>query len=481
MAALSGLFDSHLDLDVTVFDIGKAAAPTALSTLATLDDPRLFYDSVYRRLRRQPRTFPPPKTHHGQALQRFNGPPALYRSETYGGLSNFWGGTLLPFSARELVAWPPLSRALDVAYSRIADIVGIAGADDHLSRYFDPNLVNRPPIPMLAPLAKLCSSTSEHERVWFGANRCAVETRPGQARRCVGCGECLAGCFRDSIYATPQTLDDLRRDPRMRAWIRGRVRRITPDAKELEFEDGERLEKQRFDVILLGAGCLGTTEIVLRSLNLTQPVEVCDNAVIVFPIVAPAAWSPRQLAPHLGLANVLGVVVPPTSSAPTAQLQIYPTSAYMLRYNFDRLWPWLQPLHPRLLRRLFWVRMFLHSDDSQTYRMSVTARGVTLTHGRVAPLGAHVEAQLAQTRRALTAAGFWVPPVPRVVQSTNSHYGATLPFGGPMVAVGNDAQVLPGVYLCDSSCFPEMPAVHPTMTIMAHAYRTARWAVGLPF
>jgi choline dehydrogenase-like flavoprotein len=37
---------------------------------------------------------------------------------------------------------------------------------------------------------------------------------------------------------------------------------------------------------------------------------------------------------------------------------------------------------------------------------------------------------------------------------------------------------MPGVHLCDSSCFPDAPAVSPTFTIMANAARIARGAIG---
>jgi len=214
-----------------------------------------------------------------------------------------------------------------------------------------------------------------------------------------------------------------------------------------------------------------------------MPVEVHDNATLTFPILAPPRRGPRRIGDgeHIGLANILGVVRPLSSSAPIAQVQIYPTSAYMLRYHLNRWWPWIAGLHRSLLQRLFWVRMFVHSDDSQTYQMRVQGGHAAVTAGRVAPLGAHVDALLESARRELRQAGFRVPSVRPLVQTINSHYGATLPFGNSIVPVGSDAQIAPGIYVCDATCFPEMPAVHPTLTIMAHAYRTARWSIGLPF
>lgn len=482
-AALCGLVDSHQDFEVTIFD-GSFRSP--MGSIVEIKGPgarKRFYDGIYRHLRQLPRAFPPPKTQFGRSLPRHRGQPRLYDNKVIGGLTNYWGGTLLPFRKRELAAWPPLSRALDVAYGRIAEIVGISGADDGLSGYYGDALVNRPPVPVLPAMRALARSSTR--TVAFGINRCAVETRPRHPNACVGCGECLAGCFKESIYSTPRTLDVLDRDPRLRVWMSSFAQRVDLARRDVEYFGSGSFHRTRFDVILLAAGCLETTTIILRSLGISEAVEIRDNATLTFPMFAPRSLVARtddaDPTEHVGLANVLGVVHPEANQAPIAQLQIYPTSAYMLRYSLDRWWPWLRRLHEAVRRRLYWVRMFVHSDDSQTYRLQLSGITRKIGPGRRAPLGSHVDALVETARQALREAGFVVPPVPPVVQQVNSHYGATLPFGNSLVPVENDARIAPGIYLCDATCFPEMPAVHPSLTIMAHAYRTARLAIGLPF
>jgi choline dehydrogenase-like flavoprotein len=76
-------------------------------------------------------------------------------------------------------------------------------------------------------------------------------------------------------------------------------------------------------------------------------------------------------------------------------------------------------------------------------------------------------------RAAINHRGFYVPPVPPIRQKTNSHYVGTLPYAGPLVEVLPSSEAMPGVYICDSACFPASPAVNPTFTIMANALRIA--------
>ena len=76
-------------------------------------------------------------------------------------------------------------------------------------------------------------------------------------------------------------------------------------------------------------------------------------------------------------------------------------------------------------------------------------------------------------RKALNQRGFWVPPVPPLLQKSNSHYACTLPYGGKNIPIDEKAQVMPNVYVCDSSVFPSLPAVSLTFTIMANAAKIA--------
>lgn len=63
--------------------------------------------------------------------------------------------------------------------------------------------------------------------------------------------------------------------------------------------------------------------------------------------------------------------------------------------------------------------------------------------------------------------------MPPLHQNANSHYAATLPMGGAGSPVDVCGEVAPGVFVCDSASFPDLPAVSLTFTIMGHAHRLA--------
>ena len=65
----------------------------------------------------------------------------------------------------------------------------------------------------------------------------------------------------------------------------------------------------------------------------------------------------------------------------------------------------------------------------------------------------------------------------RYCKKSSAHYGATIPYGGNTVKVPPNGEVMRNLYLCDSACFPDLPAVSPTFTIMANAHRTAVEAI----
>ena len=73
----------------------------------------------------------------------------------------------------------------------------------------------------------------------------------------------------------------------------------------------------------------------------------------------------------------------------------------------------------------------------------------------------------------MSKSGFFVPRVPLVIQKSSSHYSSTVPYGSGDANLNSRGEIFPNVYLCDSTVFPNLPAVSLSFTIMANAYRTA--------
>jgi choline dehydrogenase-like flavoprotein len=114
----------------------------------------------------------------------------------------------------------------------------------------------------------------------------------------------------------------------------------------------------------------------------------------------------------------------------------------------------------------------MHGGLSQRYAVGLENDALRFTYSHPADRKA-VARLWPALRHALNRHGFYVPPVPPLYQKANSHYASTLPLGGTRVPVSQTGEVAPGVVICDSASFPDLPAVSLTFTIMAHAHRLA--------
>ncbi|MEO7773851.1 MAG: hypothetical protein ABIT36_09320 [Steroidobacteraceae bacterium] len=478
---LTGLLEHAPHADVTLFDHGSAPEQPLLPPGDASTHVQPLYDEIYRSIwQSQRRVFPPPKTHFGRTLpkHRIEGKERIFRSEALGGLSNFWGATCLPFTQRELRNWPLQRESLAPHYRSVAERIGISGRHDVLNEYFGDDYVNRPPMQTTATVQHLERVVNEHSdvndpwRVVAGINRCAVETRRKATNHCIACGECLAGCVRDSIFSSRQQFAAQIATGNIRH-VKAKVRSIDAAARTLHvLQEEQATETGSFHRIYLAAGCPNSTEIVMRSFGLTRVSAMADNAVYVFPILY-LGRGDGSAANYLSLTNSILGLLPQQPGLEFAQAQVYTNFDYMWRYNLP---PGLWPLARSLVRwsrdRLLWGRLYMPGAASQSYGLEMREDSLQFNYAQAADVAAAKRA-MGFVRKTLNHGGFYVPPAPLVHQKSNTHYASTLPYGGTHLDVAADGQIAPGVYLCDSSVFPDLPAVSLTFTIMANAHRTA--------
>ncbi len=500
---LNALFDADSEFDITLFDCAQPIASPNAHHDAPGGMPRdevvAYYDSVYAAIReRLPRKFPPPKTHFGEQIPRqpVGEELQIFKSQSLGGLTNYWGATMLAYTDREMERWPFGKETLYLGYERMSQLAGLAAAEDGLANYFPKSFATRPPIKATAVLDRLSDvvnqfggsgsegnalSTSSW-RFMSGVNRCAVETRSDHANSCTYCGECMNGCYRDAIFSSrPPIAADIE-SGRVSSFVKGRVTDVDLKTRTISFEsDGSVLSASGFDRIFLCAGCPATTEIVMRSFDIGGGPVMHDNSVHVFPIIyfgGRPKGTPRQ-EDYLSLCNLIfGCLPPDAANERFAQVQVYPNFDYLWRYNVPtKLWPLVRPFMPTLRHRIFWGRLYLHSDHSQSYVCRIVKDRFELHENTRPESGPLVREIMRGIRRAVGHRGFWIPPVKPIRQKTNSHYVATLPYGGPIIDIPPSGEIAKGVHVCDSTVFPESPAVSLTFTIMANAYRTAADAI----
>ena len=149
---------------ITIFDIGDTV-PEPNGPIANIEAARAYYATLYRQLRHvHPRKFPPPKTHLGEQIARSPVGQGLsvFKSSTFGGLTNYWGATLLPFTDRELAGWPITRQQLDPYYRSMAAILGLSARADALNIYFSEDFATLPEIQPTRTLALLDQTINRH-------------------------------------------------------------------------------------------------------------------------------------------------------------------------------------------------------------------------------------------------------------------------------------------------------------------------------
>jgi choline dehydrogenase-like flavoprotein len=445
-------------------------------------DIRRFYSRAYANIKRQATHYPPRKTFFGDTVPCYsvNDEPRFFYTDMFGGQTNIWGGTVLPLTEADFAGWPITRSDLEPHYQAIADLIGIAGRNDRLAEFLELDYGNRPPLRQLGGFEFLEDHLNRHAdtedyRFHAGVPPSAIDTRRDSSSCCIQCGECMVGCIRDSIYSARNMLRE-RID-------RGSVDFVARNVVAIRTRDGRPEvccadgDARLFDRVFLCAGCVPTSEIVMRSLELKAGPILQDNCIYQFPLVNLSQHSDRRKDEYFGLTNLLLLLEPRRPDLSLLQMHLYPNVDYLWRTSFPH-WSWGILRHPvRWIRdRLIWARVYMDAEDSNRY--SLFLEDDRLVFGEVGlPDAANVGRCIGSLRQALRGSGCHVLPFAPVLAHTSAHVAGTFPYGDGAVPVARDGEVMPRVHIADSACFPKSPVISPTLTIMANARRTALEAI----
>ncbi len=435
---------------------------------------------------------------HGAARSN---PPRLdgytvAQSRVSGGLSNLWGANCSAFDAEDMAGWPLSPDDLLPAYRGVAERIGISGARDDLDRFHGEGLALHAPTPLTPTIERLYARYRQGPApagLTMGRGRIAVLTKDHDDRQgCNGCGLCVLGCARRSIYSSADELAALRRFTNFRLWPATRMRRLVATGASgpvIGFEGPNGAGQVRCDRLLLAAGTIESTALMAEYAGLLgRRLPIQGNPRTVMAFVLPAAIGSAFPDPSFGLAQLsLRIGVP--GQAQYASGAVYGADTQALDLFAQRM-PLTRPgamrLSAALAPALLLVNFFLPGAFSRnTMRLEQGPEGPqTCLDGTVpSETRAAMHGTALAIRRAMRAMGAYYVPGSTLLSPAGAdvHPAGTMPMGGGgPLAVTRDCELTaaPGVHVIDGSWLPSLPAKHLTFTIMANALRVGGLLAG---
>jgi choline dehydrogenase-like flavoprotein len=510
-STLAGRSDQH----VTVLDLGGRLEPErreALQQLAGRDeaswDPAALRVITAGPSRPRTRGVPQKRTYGSDYPFRDLGQTSGVRaarpdtnldvvSSAYGGFTNVWGAQVMPFSRSTFDGWPIGWHEMERHYRAALDEVSLAAEDDDLAGTF-PLLNPRSRLPPLGPRAEAVLQRYGERRdvlrrqgLTVGRARLAL-----RADACTRCGLCMTGCPQELIYSAAHTMDRVRRLPNVTYLDRLLVERIGQDGDQAvvrcrDLATGSRSEF-RADRVFVGAGAVGTTQLVLGS-SAAPPsrLEMAESRQFVVPFLsARPVEDPRRPGARDFTLNQFNVLVSfDEEDLDTSHVHCYPYNpAFLEALPAALRHPAASGLATSLLRRLTVGFGYLPSWASP--RIAVTARRgqsgglpqLDLSEAEAGRRPPMLGATLRRLTRAAPALDLW-PLLTHVLLSgagKSYHFGGTFPHrreAASGAGTGTDRWGrLPEwdrVHLVDGSVLPSIASTTFTLTVMANAHRIA--------
>lgn len=416
-------------------------------------------------------------------------PMAFLSSYAEGGLANSWGGGVYRFDDLELKDFPYRAAELKTYYDLLSNLVGIQGVEDDLQEVFgkEPELMEPLPATRLGQYLfdkyRRKRSRLIKKGVRIGYPRLALLTKEHNGRLPYGFFEDDFFAPRlQGLYSPAYTLQSMRNLPNfhyepgflVESYHKSSDGMITVLAKKIQ---NTKYFEFKCRKLLLGAGALNTTKIVLRSNNdYETKAPLLENSVSFIP-----TFNPRFLgSPLESKARIGGEAVISIKSSDQRDIFV---AFYGLRGPLKAdLWGDL-PLSSsgrvwamrNLLQSLAVLQVFHEGKVSKANFAKLSKEGRIEIEYSDPYFDLKIEKIACQVAFSL---GFFTSRrlIKRPPPGSSIHYAGCL----PMTNTENqkyrtdhlgELSINPDVHIIDSSAFPSLPSKNLTFTIMAHALR----------
>ena len=406
-----------------------------------------------------------------------------------GGLSNAWGCGVAQLSKEEADRFPFEYSEIDESYKRVGRRIGISGSsDDDLRGYFGVDEYSMPPIALdelhsyLYERYLLKRKKINALSVEIGRSRVAALSMDyGSRLACNLSGNCLWGCSRKSLYSAVDDLDLLRGRSNFREISGLYVDEVIRD-KGIGFIFGKLAEakgsiKYSAKYIVLAAGTLASTRLILNAINLRNPVRMLSSPTAAFMISIPkkiglqrkSGFGLGQMSYVLNLGNDINAFGSTFSTTGIPVSEFLKFLPFRKRFGVDLL--------RVLLNSSIVGNIFLPGSLSDV-RVQALGDGSLKVAGGYKELVDQAFIQAHKKIREIYWAmgGILLPGSFSVGRpGADIHYSGTIPMKrnpklGESSSMG-EVLGMEGVYVVDGSCLPMLSEKSHTLTIMANADR----------
>lgn len=413
------------------------------------------------------------------------------QSFAFGGLGNAWGAGLYRFVDDDLAGFPLRAAALAPYFDRLTAEVGISGAGDDLAPFFGETTGLQPPL-QLSYNANRFYHNYAHRRgafhargVRIGRPRLGVLSQPKDGRP--ACDYSNTEFWQDApyLYTPAVTLRkliaagqiDYRPGVLVRSWAETAAG-VAVDATDVATGAGLRFEGR---TLLLAAGAIGTSKIVLRSFrDHDTALGLLENPAVQIPFVLPASIGRRLDAQAFGLTQLNLVWESPEHGRLQGSL-LELTSP--MRAEFFMRFPLAARANLALVRSMLpamlLMQLFYPGAAQPPAQLSLREDGALRIRGHENAIRI---GELAPLLRLMRSAGLWTAPLLIFKPATGHaiHYAGTLPMAeSPARYQCDPSGKLAGtahVYIADSTSFSSLPAKNMSFGMMANAMRIAEAA-----
>ncbi|NWC85302.1 GMC family oxidoreductase [Pseudomonas reactans] len=408
-----------------------------------------------------------------------------------GGLSNAWGCGVARLPASEFSEACIDYVELEKSYETVSRRIGISGqASDDLSGYFGLDNWSQPPLPLDRLHQRMLDNYNRHRKAFpglgfrLGRSRVAALSEPLDGRQaCDLSGNCLWKCQNQALYSASLELPKLKQYPgfhHVQNFLVGDFLQQDGSWTVTDVRSTRRFSGKR---LLLAAGTLATTRLVLKQLNHSAPLPLLSSPTAAFLL-----WLPRLLgsprAPGFGLGQLsfaLELNATTTAFGSTFSTTGLPMTEFVSRVPMSKRSS--IELLKNLLSSCLVGNIFLPGNLSSNTAVLCPDGFLKISGGVKPEIPALMEAAESTLRRIYWKMGAILMPMSFTVGKPGAdiHYAGTLPMRSkPRVGQTDsfgEVEGLCGVHVVDAACLPTLTEKSHTLTIMANADRIARSVV----